>query len=75
MAADGIEDKWIVTAVNNLTGECEAISRPHSRRKTEELLTKARRDHARHRKQAAYSLHRMERVLQGVQQNLVFSQG
>jgi hypothetical protein len=54
------EQKYVVTAVNNLTGEREAISRPHSRWKTEELLTKARRDHARHRKQAAYSLYRME---------------
>lgn len=56
------EPKYVVTAVNNLTGEREAISSPHSRWKTEELLVKARRDHARHRRQAAYSLHRMERV-------------
>lgn len=73
MAADRIEDKWIVTAVNNLTGEREAISRPHSRWKTEELLTKARRDTMRHRKHAAYSLHRMERVPDAVQQNLNFT--
>jgi hypothetical protein len=55
-----IEPKYVVTAVNNLTGEREEISRPHSRWKTEELLTRARRDHSRHRNQAAYSLHRME---------------
>lgn len=55
------EQKWIITAVNKLTGEREAISRPHSRWKTEELLTKARRDHRRHRKQACYALYRMER--------------
>lgn len=54
------EQKYVVTAVNNLTGEREAISRPHSRLKTEDLLTKARRDHRCHRKQACYSLHRME---------------
>ncbi len=54
------EPKYVVTAVNNLTGEREAISRPHSRWKTEELLTRAKRDHRRHRKQACYSLHRME---------------
>ena len=53
------EPKWIVTAVNNLTGEREAISRPHSRYKTEELLVKARRDHRKRRKQACYSLYRM----------------
>lgn len=53
--------KWVVTAVNNLTGERETISSPHSFGKTEELLIKARRDHRRHRKQASYSLHRMER--------------
>ena len=67
------EPKYVVTAVNNLTGEREAISRPHSRWKTEELLVKARRDHARHRRQAAYSLHRMEQVPQGVQQELKFT--
>ncbi len=54
------EPKYVITAVNELTGEREAISRPHSRWKTEELLAKARRDRARHRKQACYSLHRME---------------
>lgn len=51
---------YVVTAVNNLTGEREAVSKPHSRWKTEELLVKARRDQRRHRKQACYSLHRME---------------
>lgn len=54
------EPKYVVTAVNNLTGEREAISSPHSRWKTEELLTRARRDHRHHHKQACYSLHRME---------------
>lgn len=54
------EQKWVVTAVNNLTGKREAISSPHSRWKTEDLLTKARRDRRRHRNQACYSLHRME---------------
>ena len=54
------EPKYVVTAVNRLTGEREEISRPHSRWKTEELLAKARRDRARHREQACYSLHRME---------------
>ena len=53
------EPKYVITAVNELTGEREAISRPQSRWKTEELLAKARRDRARHRKQACYSLHRM----------------
>ena len=67
------EPKYVVTAVNNLTGEREAISRPHSRWKTEEFLVKARRDYARHRRQAAYSLHRMERVPDAVQQNLNFT--
>ena len=36
------EPKYVITAVNELTGEREAISRPHSRWKTEELLAKAR---------------------------------
>lgn len=57
------EQKYVVTAVNNLTGEREAISRPHSRWKTEDLLTRARRDHRRHRKQACYSLHRINHGL------------
>lgn len=54
------EPKYVVTAVNNLTGEREAISKPHSRWKTEELLLKARRDQRRHRKYACYSLHRIQ---------------
>ena len=54
------EPKYIVTAVNNLTGEREAISRPHSRWKTEELLTRARRNHVKHPQHACYSLLRME---------------
>lgn len=54
------EPKYVVTAVNNLTGEREAISKPHSRWKTEELLTKARRDQRRHRKYACYSLYRIQ---------------
>lgn len=54
------EPKYIVTAVNNLSGERETISKPHSRWKTEELLTKAMRDSRKHRKHAAYSLYRME---------------
>lgn len=58
------EPKYVITAVNNLTGERETISRPHSRWKTEELLTRARRDHRQHRKQACYSLHRMERFVE-----------
>jgi hypothetical protein len=57
------EPKWVVTAVNRLTGEREVVSRPHSRWKTEDLLAKARRDHRRHRNQAPYSLHRMEPVV------------
>ena len=65
------EPNYIVTAVNNLTGEREAISRPHSRWKTEELLQKARRDHARHRKQAPYSLHRMQ-PYDAVQQDVFY---
>lgn len=55
------EQKWIVTAVNNLTGEREAISRPHSYLKTKELLIRAKRDQRRHREQACYSLLRMAR--------------
>lgn len=62
------EPKYVVTAVNNLTGEREVISNPHSRWKTEELLTKAKRDHARHRKSAPYSLHRMQ-LYDAVQQD------
>ena len=58
------EPKYVVTAVNQLTGEREQISRPHSRWKTEELLTRARRDHRRHRTRACYSLHRMERYIE-----------
>ena len=66
------EQKYVVTAVNNLTGEREPVSRPHSQSKTEELLMKARRDHARHHNQAPYSLHRMEQW-QGEQQELKFT--
>ena len=54
------QQKYVVTAVNILTGEREVISSPHSRWKTEELLTKARRDTARHRTNACYRLYRME---------------
>ena len=60
MAATRKEPRYVVTAVNNLTGVRETISKPHSRWKTEVLLTKAMRDTRRHRKQAAYSLYRME---------------
>lgn len=67
------EPKFIITAVNNLTGEREAVSRPHSRWKTEELLVRAMRDNRRHRKQACYSLYRMEPVHQGAQQGLPFT--
>ena len=52
---------WVITAVNQLTGEREVISKPHGQFKTEEMLTKAKRDNARHRKKACYRLHRMER--------------
>lgn len=61
MATDRMkEPKWVITAVNKLTGEREVISNPHSRWKTEEMLTKARRDTRRHRTKACYALHRME---------------
>ncbi len=66
------EPKYIITAVNNLTDEREPISKPHSRWKTEELLTKAMRDNRKHRKHAAYSLYRME--LYTGQQKLNFNQ-
>ena len=64
------EPRYVVTAVNNLTGVRETISKPHSRWKTEVLLTKAMRDTRRHRKQAAYSLYRMELYVE--QQQLEF---
>ena len=51
---------YVITAVNKLTGEREVISRPHSQYKTEQLLTKAKRDTARHRAKPCYALHRME---------------
>lgn len=51
---------WVITAVNQLTGEREVISNPHGQFKTEEILMKAKRDTARHRKKACYRLHRME---------------
>lgn len=54
------EKKYVITAVNNLTCEREPISKPHSRRKTEEMLTKARRDNRRRRDGRCYSLYRME---------------
>lgn len=72
MATTIKEPRYIVTAVNNLSGEREPISKPHSRWKTEELLTKAMRDSRKHRKQAAYSLYRME--LYTGQQELNFNQ-
>ena len=50
------EPKYIVTAVNRLTGEREAVSKPHSRWNTEELLLKARRDHRRHSAGACHAL-------------------
>lgn len=63
MAADKLKtDKWVITAVNQLTGERERISKPHSRWKTEQLLVKAQRDVARHRTKPCYRLHRMEMV-------------
>lgn len=65
------EPKYVVTAVNNLTGEREAISRPHSYRKTELMLKKARRDQRRHHGQAAYSNYRMQ--LWDSQQAIQFS--
>lgn len=70
MAATIKEPRYVVTAVNNLTGVRETISKPHSRWKTEVLLTKAMRDTRRHRKQAAYSLYRMELYIE--QQQLEF---
>ena len=70
MAATIKEPRYVVTAVNNLTGVRETISKPHSRWKTEMLLTKAMRDTRRHRKQAAYSLYRMELYIE--QQQLEF---
>ena len=63
MATDGDKvEKWVITAVNQLTGERERVSRPHSRWKTEQLLVKAQRDTARHHTKPCYRLHRMERV-------------
>lgn len=35
--------KYVVTAINNATGEREAISSPHSRWKADALLLKAKR--------------------------------
>ena len=57
------EPRYIITAINRLTGEREAISRPHSRYETEELLTRSRRDHRRHHNGHCYSLYRMERYV------------
>lgn len=65
--------KYVVTALNRLTGEREAISRPHGELKTEELLAKARREHRRHHDGSCYSLFRIERVPQGEQQTLGFA--
>ena len=48
MATTIKEPRYVVTAVNNLTGVRETISKPHSRWKTEVLLTKAMRDTRRH---------------------------
>lgn len=45
--------------MNNLTGEREIVSNPNSRWKTEDLLKKAKRDNARNRGHACYSLYRM----------------
>ena len=73
MATTVKEPKYVVTALNNLTGEREPVSKPHSRWKTETLLTKAMRDTRRHRKYAAYSLYRMEPVPQGAQLELNFN--
>ena len=70
MATTVKEPRYVVAAVNNLTGVREPISKPHSRWKTEVLLTKAMRDTRRHRKQAVYSLYRMELYVE--QQQLDF---
>ena len=51
---------YVITAVNKLTDEREVISKPHGYFKTEQLLTKAKRDTARHRTKTCYALHRME---------------
>lgn len=71
MAATIKEPRYVVTAVNNLTGEREPISKPHSRWKTQELMTRAMRDTRKHRNKAAYSLYRME--LYTPQQELNFN--
>ena len=63
------EQKWIVTAVNNLTGEREAVSRPQSRWKTEELLMKARR-YARRKQNTCYHRFRAERLVE--QEGMLF---
>lgn len=57
-----MNDKWVITAVNCLTGERETISRPHTRWKTEQMLVRAQRDTSRHHTKPCYSLYRMERV-------------
>ena len=62
------EPKYVITAVNQLTGEREVISKPHSRLKTEELLTRALRDNRRHCDGCCYSLYRMEQYQGEIQE-------
>lgn len=51
------EPKWVVTAVNRLTGEREVISRPHNRDTTATMLERLKR---RQNSKSAYRLLRMK---------------
>ena len=62
MATDRMkEPKYVITAINRLTGEREEISRPHSEWKTRELLLKIQRTPGRAQyRQRAYKNPKME---------------
>lgn len=51
------EQKWVITGVNRLTGEREAVTRPHNRDTTAMMLERLKR---RQDSKSAYRLRRMK---------------
>lgn len=51
------EPKWVITGLNRLTGEREAVTRPHNRDTTATMLERLKR---RQNSKSAYRLLRMK---------------
>lgn len=62
MDANRPDPRYTVTALNRLTGEREAVSRPVDQERAEKLLRRARRDSRKRSGGRCYTLFRMERV-------------